>query len=340
MERTRKPFERALSDAGVKPTDIDEVVLVGGSTRMPAVVELVKRLTGKDPHQGINPDEAVAIGAAVQANTLANPGSAGTGMVLVDVTPLSLGVETAGGVFTKMIERNTAIPHKKSEIFTTYADMQQSVDIKVLQGERAMAADNKLLGVFTLGDIPPAPRNVPKIEVTFDIDANGIVNVSAKETQTGKEQKITITGSGGLDKGDINRMVDDAEQHAQEDQQRRDEAETKNQLDSMVFQTRKFLEENGDKAGASEKTDLESAIANAEEALKGTDTAAMKSAMEQLNKAFEAAGTSVYQSAQAQAPTETPSGSDYAGYDSPADGASSSATDDAVEGEVVEGEVK
>ena len=340
LERTRKPFERALSDAGVKPTDIDEVVLVGGSTRMPAVVELVKRLTGKDPHQGINPDEAVAIGAAVQANTLANPGSAGTGMVLVDVTPLSLGVETAGGVFTKMIERNTAIPHKKSEIFTTYADMQQSVDIKVLQGERAMAADNKLLGVFTLGDIPPAPRNVPKIEVTFDIDANGIVNVSAKETQTGKEQKITITGSGGLDKGDINRMVDDAEQHAQEDQQRRDEAETKNQLDSMVFQTKKFLEENGDKAGASEKTNLESAIATAEEALKGTDTAAMKSASEQLNKAFEAAGTSVYQSAQQEAPTETPSGSDYAGYDSPADGASGNAADDAVEGEVVEGEVK
>jgi molecular chaperone DnaK len=302
---------------------------------MPAVVELVKRVTGKDPHMGINPDEAVAVGAAVQANTLANPGSAGSGLVLVDVTPLSLGVETAGGIFTKMIERNTAIPHKKTETFTTYSDFQPSVEVKVLQGERQMAADNKLLGVFTLSDIPPAPRNVPKIDVTFDIDANGIVNVSAREQQTGKEQKITITGSSGLDKNDIDRMVQEAEKNAAEDQKRRDAVETKNNLDQAVFQTKKFLEENGDKVGATEKTQLESAISAAETALQGEDTDAMKSAQEQLTTAYQAAGTSVYQAAAQQNAGAQPSGSDYAGYDT--NGAS--AGSDAVEGEVVEGEV-
>ncbi len=349
LERTRAPFERALSDAGLKASDINEVVLVGGSTRMPAVVELVKQLTGKDPHQGVNPDEAVAVGAAVQANTLANPGSAGTGMVLVDVTPLTLGVETAGGVMTKMIERNTAIPHKKSETFTTYADFQPSVEIKVLQGERAMAADNKSLGVFTLSEIPPAPRNVPKIEVTFDIDANGIVNVSAREQQTGKEQKITITASSGLDKKAIDRMVEEAEKNAAADEERRQAVETKNQLDSEVFRARKFLTDNGDKAGATEKTQLESAIAGAEEALKGEDQSAMKSALESLTQAFQAAGTSVYQNAAqgedgvAGAPSDEPSGSDFAGYDTPTDGMDGSsngtAHPDTVEGEVVEGEV-
>jgi molecular chaperone DnaK len=340
LERTRGPFERALSDAGLAAKDIDEVVLVGGSTRMPAVVDLVKQITGKDPHQGVNPDEAVSVGAAVQANTLANPGSAGTGMVLVDVTPLSLGVETAGGVFTKMIDRNTAIPHKKTETFTTYADFQPSVEIKVLQGERAMASDNKLLGVFTLSDIPPAPRNVPKIEVTFDIDANGIVNVSAREQTTGKEQSITITGAGGLDKKDIDRMVEEAEKNAAADAARREAVESKNQLDSMLFQTKKFLEENGEKIDANEKTQLQGAISSAEEALKGDDLATMKSATEALNLAYQAAGTSLYQNAeaaQAQPGTE-PSGSDFAGYDQPStDGASASS--DTVEGEVVEGEV-
>jgi molecular chaperone DnaK len=336
LERTRQPFERALSDAGLSAAQVDEVVLVGGSTRMPAVVELVKRITGKDPHMGINPDEAVAVGAAVQANTLANPGSAGSGLVLVDVTPLSLGVETAGGIFTKMIERNTAIPHKKTETFTTYSDFQPSVEVKVLQGERQMAADNKLLGVFTLSDIPPAPRGTPKIDVTFDIDANGIVNVSAREQQTGKEQKITITGSSGLNKDDIDRMVQEAEKNASEDQKRREAVETKNNLDQAVFQTKKFLEENGDKVGATEKTQLESAISAAEDALKGEDTDAMKRAQEQLQTAYQAAGTSVYQAAAQQQPGGAqPSGSDYAGYDNNG----TSTNRDAVEGEVIEGEV-
>jgi len=344
LERTRAPFLRALSDAGLKAGDIDEVVLVGGSTRMPAVVDLVKQLTNKDPHQGVNPDEAVAVGAAVQANTLANPGSAGTGMVLVDVTPLSLGVETLGGVFNKMIERNTAIPHKKTETYTTAADFQNSVEIVVLQGERQMAADNKKLGVFTLSEIPPAPRGVPKIEVTFDIDANGIVNVSARELGTGKEQKITITGSGGLDKNETERMVNEAEQYAAADTARREAVETRNTLDSQVFQTKKFLEDSGDKIGADEKSGLESGIEKAEEALKGDDLGAMKSALDTLQAAYQAAGASLYANAQAEgeagaggagpsasADDAGPSGSDFAGYDTPGS--------DAVEGEVVEGEV-
>ncbi len=338
LERTRQPIERALSDAGLKPAEIDEVVLVGGSTRMPAVVELVKKMFNKDPHQGVNPDEAVAVGAALQANTLANPGSAGTGMVLVDVTPLSLGVETAGGIFTKMIDRNTAIPHKKTETFTTYSDYQPSVEIKILQGERPMATDNKSLGVFTLSDIPPAPRGLPKIDVTFDIDANGIVNVSAREQTTGKEQKITITGSSGLNKGDIDRMVREAESHASEDAGKREQAETKNSLDSLIFQSDKFFSENAEKMGGSEKTQLEQALASAREALASDDLERMKNATDALQAAYQAGGTSVYQqAAQAQsAPQETPSGSDYAGYDAPS---SNGAAAETVEGEVVEGEV-
>ncbi len=343
LDRTRQPFERALKDAGLKPGEIDEVVLVGGSTRMPAVVELVKKLTGKDPHMGVNPDEVVAVGAAVQANNLANP-QAGSGMVLVDVTPLSLGVETAGGVFTKMVERNTAIPTKKTETFTTYSDFQPSVEVKVLQGERPMAADNKLLGVFTLSDIPPAPRGVPKIDVTFDIDANGIVNVSAREQTTGKEQKITITGSTGLNKDEIDRMVRDAESHASEDASRREKAETKNNLDTLIFQTNKFLKDQGEQVGASEKSQLEAAISDAQQALQSDDLNRMKSAADALTAAYQAAGTSVYQhAAQAQTPTSEPSGSDYAGYDQPSgydqQPSPNGAAGETVEGEVIEGEV-
>ncbi|HEY0072557.1 MAG TPA: molecular chaperone DnaK, partial [Abditibacteriaceae bacterium] len=347
IERTRQPIERALSDAGLKPTEIDEVVLVGGSTRMPAVVDLVKQMFNKDPHMGVNPDEAVAVGAAIQANTLANPNAQGSkGLVLVDVTPLSLGVETLGGVFTKMIERNTAIPHKKSEIYTTASDFQQSVEIKIFQGERQMAADNKQLGTFTLTEIPPAPRGVPKIEVTFDIDANGIVNVSAREQQSGKEQKIQITGTSSLNKDEIDRMVQQAEANAAQDSQRREEAETKNNLDSLVFQTEKFAGENADKMGASEKSQLESALANAKEASTSNDVMRMKAAADALQSAYQAAGTSVYQNsaqaegADAQAPGSGPgpgaSGSDYAGYDQPS---ANGASNDTVEGEVVEGEV-
>jgi molecular chaperone DnaK len=336
VERTRQPIERALSDAGLKPGDIDEVVLVGGSTRIPAVVDLVKRIFNKDPHMGVNPDEAVAVGAAIQANTLANPGTAGKGMVLVDVTPLSLGVETLGGVFTKMIDRNTAIPHKKSEIYTTASDFQPSVEVVVYQGERPMAADNKLLGRFTLTDIPPAPRGVPKIEVTFDIDANGIVSVSAKEQTTGKEQKITITGSSSLNKDEIDRMVRLAEENAAEDTRKREEAETKNTLDSLIFQTEKFVSENSDKMGESEKTQLETAIASAKEDSASNDVSRMKSAAEALQTAYQAAGTSVYQHAAASAPADQTSGSDYANYDN---AAPNGASGDTVEGEVVEGEV-
>jgi molecular chaperone DnaK len=307
---------------------------------MPAVVELVKRITNKDPHMGVNPDEAVAVGAAIQANNLANPGS-GSGMVLVDVTPLSLGVETAGGVFTKMIERNTAIPHKKTETYTTYSDMQPSVEVKVLQGERPMASDNKMLGVFTLSDIPPAPRGVPKIDVTFDIDANGIVHVSAKEQTTGKEQKITITGSSSMNKDEINNAVEEAEKHAAEDAARREKAETKNNLDQVIFQSEKFLEEQKDKIGATEKEALETSLKNAKEALESDDAERQKTATDALTQAYQAAGSSVYaQAAEAQAAAgEQPSGSDYAGYDAtPGDG--QAPTSDAVEGEVVEGEVE
>jgi len=326
LERTRGPFLQALSDAGMQPTAVDEVVLVGGSTRMPAVVELVKELTNKAPHMGINPDEAVAAGAAVQANNLSNP-NAGTGMVLVDVTPLSLGVETLGGVMTKMIERNTAIPHKKTETYTTASDNQPSVEVKVFQGERPMAADNKQLGVFHLADIPPAPRGMPKIEVIFDIDANGILNVTAREQTTGKEQKITITGSSSLDKTDVDRLVREAEANAKVDSDRREKAEAKNTLDQLVFQSQKFLAENGDKIGASEKEQLEAALAEGRSTLEGDDLGRFKSTLEKLTATYQAAGASVYANAAQESETGAGHGGEAPGADS------------TVEGEVVEGEV-
>jgi len=324
LERTRGPFIQALKDAGLEPSAVDEVVLVGGSTRMPAVADLVKEITGKTANLSVNPDEAVAVGAAVQANNLSNP-SAGTGMVLVDVTPLSLGVETLGGVMTTMIARNTAIPHKKSEIYTTAADNQQSVDVKIYQGERKMASDNKLLGVFTLSDIPPAPRQVPKVEVTFDIDANGILNVSAKEQATGKEQKITITGTSSLDKNDVEQLVRDAEANAKIDAERREKAEAKNNLDQLVFQSQKFLTENGEKIGATEKDELQSALTEGRSALEGDDAARFKSTFDRLTTAFQAAGASLYANASQGDDDATPD-------DNGANGST-------VEGEVVEGEV-
>jgi len=326
LERTRQPFIQALNDAGVKPTEIDEVVLIGGSTRMPAVTDLVKQITGKTPNISVNPDEAVAVGAAVQANNLSNP-SAGTGMVLVDVTPLSLGVETLGGVMNVMIERNTAIPHKKSEVYTTAADNQPSVEIKIFQGERKMANDNKLLGTFHLSEIPPVPRGMPKIEVTFDIDANGILNVAAKEQTTGKEQKITITGTSSLDKSDVSRLIEEAERNAQADAGRKEKIEAKNELDQLVFQTQKFVTENGDKIGASEKDDLQSALNEGRSALEGDDLPRFKSANDKLTQAFQAAGASLY--AQAQTAGATDAGSTHDAH----------ANGQTVEGEVVEGEV-
>ena len=282
LDRCRKPVEQALRDAGMSQGDIDEVILVGGSTRMPAVQELVKTMTGKQPNMSVNPDEVVAMGAAVQGGVLAGDVE---GILLLDVTPLSLGVETMGGVMTKMIDRNTTIPTRKTEVYSTAADNQTSVEIHVLQGERQMAKDNKTLGRFQLTGIPAARRGVPQIEVTFDIDANGIVNVSAKDLGTGKQQQITISGSTALSDDEVDRMVKDAEAHAAEDAQRKEEVETRNNADSLVNATQQTLDELGDKAPADAKAAAEAAIAEAKSALEGTDLDAIKAAVEKLQQA-------------------------------------------------------
>ena len=282
LDRVKKPVEQALKDAGLKTGDIDEVILVGGSTRMPAVQDLVKKLTGKDPNMSVNPDEVVAMGAAVQGGVLAGDVQ---GILLLDVTPLSLGVETMGGVMTKMIERNTTIPTRKTEIYSTAADNQTSVEVHVLQGEREMAAGNKTLGRFQLTGIPAARRGVPQIEVTFDIDANGIVNVSAKDLGTGKQQQITISGSTALNDDEVERMVKDAELHAEEDKKRKEEVEVRNNCDALVNATEQTLQEVGDKAPADVKSAAEEAIAEAKQALEGSDMDAIKAATEKMQQA-------------------------------------------------------
>ncbi len=306
MQRLIPPMEQALKDAGLGKDEIDEVVLVGGSTRMPKVQEIVKDFWGKDPHRGVNPDEVVAVGAAIQGGVLAGEV---TDVLLLDVTPLSLGIETLGGVMTPLIERNTTIPTKKAEVFSTAEDNQTTVEIHVLQGERKMALDNKTIGKFQLTGIPPAPRGMPQVEVTFDIDANGILHVSAKDRTTGKEQKIRIEASSGLSDTEIDKMVKDAEKHATEDEDRRAKVEARNQLDSLVYQVEKDSGEWGDKVSEGNQDRLKEAVEKSKDALKGDDTGVINQARDELMQAFSAAGQEMYQ---AQAAEAEPTGEDGA----------------------------
>jgi molecular chaperone DnaK len=308
IKRTLDPCKKALADAGLKAADIDEVVLVGGMTRMPKVRDTVKDFFGKEPHVGVNPDEVVAMGAAIQAGVLQGEVK---DVLLLDVTPLSLGIETLGGVFTRMIDRNTTIPTKKTQTYSTAEDNQNAVTIRVFQGEREMAADNKMLGQFDLVGIPPAPRGVPQIEVTFDIDANGIVNVQAKDKGTGKEQQIRIQASGGLSDSDIEKMVNEAEQFAEEDKKRRDAAESKNQAESLIHSTEQQLKEHGDKVDESLKSEIEAAVAEAKTAVEGGDTDTIKAKAEALAQVAMKLGQAIYekeQQAAASPGAEAPAG--------------------------------
>jgi molecular chaperone DnaK len=308
VEKTMGPMRQAMQDAKLSPADIDRVILVGGSTRIPAVQNAIKQYLGKDPDRSINPDECVAVGAAIQAGILVGEVK---DVLLLDITPLSLGIETLGGVFTRLIERNTTIPTKKSQVFSTAADSQTSVEIHVLQGEREMALGNKTLGRFQLVGIPPAPRGVPQIDVTFDIDANGIVHVSAKDLGTGNEQKITITSSGGLSSEEIERLVKDAEAHGEEDRKRKEEAEIRNTADSMVYTAEKTLKESGDKIDESNKSKILAEIEKAREALKGTDTQAIKQATDELTKTIYQVTSELYAKTSEQAKQETAGDTDY-----------------------------
>jgi molecular chaperone DnaK len=305
IQRSIGPCKQAMKDAGVDASKIDEVVLVGGQTRMPRIQQVVKELFGKEPHKGVNPDEVVAIGAAVQAGVLAGDVK---DLLLLDVTPLTLAIETLGGVATQMIPRNTTIPTKKTETFSTAADSQPSVEVHVLQGERPLAKDNRTLGKFHLTGLPPAPRGVPQIEVTFDIDANGILNVTAKDKATNKEQKIQITSSSGLSKEEVERMAKEAEAHSAEDKAKREEIEARNQLDGMVYQVEKMLKENGDKISGDEKGQVESAVADAKKALEGTDAAAMNAAREKLTQASHKLAEAMYKAQQAAPPADGATG--------------------------------
>ena len=326
IERCRVPFEQALKDAGISKGELNHVILVGGSTRMPAVVDLVVSLTGKEPNKSVNPDEVVAVGAAIQAGVLRGDVK---DVLLLDVTPLSLGIETKGGVMTKLIERNTTIPTKRTEVFTTADDMQPSVEIHVLQGEREMAGYNKTLGKFQLVDLPPAPRGVPQIEVTFDIDANGIVHVSAKDRATGKEQSMTITGQSTLDKKDIDQMIRDAEAHAEDDRKRREEAEVRNNADSLVYQMEKVLRDNADKVDDAEKATVEGPLAELKTALAGNDVEAIRAAHEKLTTASQAFSQKLYESA---ARDQNAAGTSASGQS----GDATSNDDDIVDAEIVD----
>lgn len=325
LDRTKKPFHDVIAEAGISVNDIDHVVLVGGSTRMPAVSDVVKQLTGgREPNKGVNPDEVVAVGAALQAGVIQGDRK---DVLLIDVTPLSLGIETKGGIMTKLIDRNTAIPTKASEVFSTAEDGQPSVLIQVYQGEREFARDNKLLGTFELSGIAPAPRGIPQIEVTFDIDANGIVHVSAKDRGTGKEQSVTITGGSALPKEDIDRMVKEAEEHAAEDKKRREDADTRNQAEQVVYSIEKLLKDNGETVTEATRTAVQADVDAVKEALKGEDTEAVKSALEKLNASAMKIGEEVYaaqQAEQAQGDTEAPAS------DAPA------ADDDVIDAEIVD----
>jgi molecular chaperone DnaK len=325
LKRCQGPFEQAIKDAGLSKGEVDHVILVGGSTRMPAVSELVKEMTGKDPNKGVNPDEVVAVGAAIQAGVLKGEVK---DVLLLDVTPLSLGIETKGGVTTRLIERNTTIPTRKTETFTTADDNQYQVEIHVLQGEREMAQYNKTLGKFQLVDLPPAPRGVPQIEVTFDIDANGIVHVSAKDRATNKEQSMTITGQSALNKDAIDQMIKDAEAHAEEDRKRKEAAEARNQADTLVYQTEKVLREQGDKVSGSEKEAAETALAELKTALEGDDAEAIKAGTEKLMTASQSLTQALYE----QAKTENDGA--YSG-----DAAGAGATDGGSDDDVVDAEV-